>query len=268
MSHYILTDEQIRQFEEDGYVTLRGLVDIADVETILQIAGDDPQLAADTKANNNFEGEGLGTVLAYRPYLSDNIYSAIARSKRVVEPMEQLLDGEIFHYYHLITQKNPNTGGWQYHQDYGYHYKQFLYPAYASCMLALHPATRQNGCLKVIKRSIHLGRIDHQSSGSQLISDPERTALVSDHLEEVHCELDPGDVLYFHSNTLHASDPNLSPNPRWAMILSYTAATNVSTMPEDANSQYEFLEKLDDEQVREIGRCQWEALQAQTAGAT
>ena len=34
--------------------------------------------------------------------------------------------------------KEPQTGGWEYHQDYGYHYAQFLRPeGYASAMLAL-----------------------------------------------------------------------------------------------------------------------------------
>ena len=265
MSHYILTDEQIRQFEEDGYVTLRGLVDIADVETILQIAGDDPQLAADTKANNNFEGEGLGTVLAYRPYLSDNIYSAIARSKRVVEPMEQLLDGEIFHYYHLITQKNPNTGGWQYHQDYGYHYNEFFYPSFCSVMLALDPATHNNGCLRVVKDSNQLGRLEHQSSGSQRIADPQRVELALAAMDEIHCELQPGSALYFHGNILHASDPNLSEHPRWALIYAFAAAQNTVVLPEVEKALGPPIAGWSDEQVAAATQRHWEEIQAQLA---
>ena len=30
-------------------------------------------------------------------------------------------------------------------EDYGYHYQQFLFPAFASVMVALDPATRANG---------------------------------------------------------------------------------------------------------------------------
>ena len=86
-------------------------------------------------------------------------------------------------------------------------------------MVALDPATRANGCLKVVRGSNRLGRLEHQSSGSQLIADPRRVAMALREMEEVHCELAPGSVLYFHGNTLHASEPNLSSQPRWSLIL-------------------------------------------------
>lgn len=35
-----------------------------------------------------------------------------------------------------------------------------------------------------------------------------------------------GDALFFHSNVLHCSDPNDSPNRRWAFIMAYNMATN------------------------------------------
>jgi ectoine hydroxylase-related dioxygenase (phytanoyl-CoA dioxygenase family) len=263
MPERALSEEQIRQFDEDGYLIIEELFDPEEMEFILQVAHVDPQLAADTKANKNFEDdEGLDTVLAYRGSLTDDIYSAYGRYQRIVGPMEELLRGEVFHYYTLIMQKNPQSGGWQYHQDYGYHYQQFLFPSYAGCMVALNPATRDNGCLKVYKGSNRLGRIDHRASGSQLIADPERLALAADALEEVYCELEPGSVLYYHSNTLHASDPNLSSVPRWTLIYGYVASTNVCIQPDDADSQYAYLDKMDAAQVGEAGRRHWEQIQA------
>jgi hypothetical protein len=35
-----------------------------------------------------------------------------------------------------------------------------------------------------------------------------------------------GDALFFHSNVLHCSDPNDSPNRRWAFIMAYNRASN------------------------------------------
>ena len=172
MTDLTLSAEQIRQFEEDGYLILEKLLDPEDVERILRIARCDPQLAADAKGNQNYEGEGLDTRLAYRPGLADDVYSALARSRRLVEPLEQLFGDRVLYYYQLQMLKDPQTGGWQYHQDYGYHYEQFFYPAFASVMVALDPATRANGCLKVVRGSNRLGRLEHQSSGSQLIADP------------------------------------------------------------------------------------------------
>lgn len=38
-----------------------------------------------------------------------------------------------------------------------------------------------------------------------------------------------GDALFFHSNVLHCSDPNDSPNRRWAFIMAYNRASNNPT---------------------------------------
>ena len=76
MTDLTLSVEQISDFEEDGYLILENLLDPEDAERILRIARCDPQLAADAKGNQNYEGEGLDTLLAYRSGLADDVYSA------------------------------------------------------------------------------------------------------------------------------------------------------------------------------------------------
>ena len=44
----------------------------------------------------------------------------------------------------------------------------------ASAMIALDAATKENGCLQVLKGSHHLGRIDHTLTGDQAGADQER----------------------------------------------------------------------------------------------
>jgi hypothetical protein len=43
----------------------------------------------------------------------------------------------------------------------------------------------------------------------------------------VYVELEPGDILFFHSNLLHRSEANLSDKPRWSMISCYNRASNI-----------------------------------------
>ena len=94
-------------------------------------------------------------------------------------------------------------------------------------MLALAPATVANGCLRVIKRSHTLGRLAHLQYGSQRQADPERMELVhAAGMEEVACELAPGDMLYYHGNMLHASDANLSDTSRWSIIFGWALESN------------------------------------------
>ncbi len=232
-------------FERDGFLILENHLEETTVEQILRIWRADPTLAEDVKENSNFKGEeGVGTRLAYRPRLGEDAYGALARSARIIEPMEHIFDSSIQHYYTLNMQKDPGTGGWEYHQDYGYHYKEFFYPDFVSVMVALDPATRDNGCLRVVRGSHRLGRLEHEPFGSQKIANRERVALALEEMEEVHCEMSAGSVLYFHGNILHASNANLGNTSRWCLIFSYVPSTNRWVLPQA--SQLTSIDMLDD----------------------
>jgi ectoine hydroxylase-related dioxygenase (phytanoyl-CoA dioxygenase family) len=178
--------------------------------------------------------------------------------------MEQLLGGEVYQYHHKMMLKESFVGGsWEWHQDYGYWYNnECLFPLMASCLIAIDRATKENGCLQVIKGSHHMGRIDHGKTGDQTGADIERVNLALNHLELVHCEMEPGTALFFHSNLLHRSDANRSPNPRWSLICSYNAARNPCRGRQNHPS-YQYLEKWPDSRIKEIGRRHLEAISFQ-----
>jgi ectoine hydroxylase-related dioxygenase (phytanoyl-CoA dioxygenase family) len=154
--------------------------------------------------------------------------------------------------------KEPYVGGaWAWHQDYGYWYHNgCLAPQLASCMIALDRATRQNGCLQVVRESHLLGRMDHDKVGDQTgVADQERLQAALARLELVHCELEPGSAIFFHCNLLHRSDQNKSPDPRWAFIACYNARRNDPYL-DSRHPRYTPLEKWEDSRVKEIGRRQ------------
>ena len=76
----------------------------------------------------------------------------------------------------------------------------------------------------------------------------------------VYVELDPGSALFFHSNLLHRSDANQSDDPRWTLICCYNAARN-EPYRESQHPSYRPLEKLDDGQVKIVGKRQLQQLQ-------
>ncbi len=264
-----LTPEQIHHFQTHGYLIVESLYTPEEASHIRQIAESDPQIAAQAKSNSNYDEDSknpskdIDTRLVYTPNLADDTYSAIAQSQRLTAPLEQLFDDQVRHYYHLKTIKNPHTGGWQYHQDYGYHYKEFLYPSFCSVMLALDPATRDNGCLRIVKDSNQLGRLEHQPSGSQLIATPQRVEMALAEMQEIHCEMQPGSALYFHGNILHGSDPNLSEQPRWALIFAYVAAKNTVVLPEVEKDLSPPLAGWSDDQVAAATARHWDGIQTQ-----
>jgi ectoine hydroxylase-related dioxygenase (phytanoyl-CoA dioxygenase family) len=79
---------------------------------------------------------------------------------------------------------------------------------------------------QVIPRSHKLGRIDHVSIGDQTGADLERVAETLKVLPSVYVEMDPGDVLFFHSNLLHTSGQNRSEQRRWVLIAAFNQRKN------------------------------------------
>ena len=130
----------------------------------------------------------------------------------------------------------------------------------ASCMIAVDRANRENGCLQVLKGSHKLGRIEHSKSGDQTGADMERVCHAERQLELVYCEMDPGTVLFFHSNLLHRSDPNESDQSRWALICCYSAASNPTFNKDAVVGSYEKLERWSAEEVRAELERHWGAL--------
>jgi ectoine hydroxylase len=80
----------------------------------------------------------------------------------------------------------------------------------------------------------------------------ERVDAVLARLPVVHCEMDPGDAIFFHANLLHRSDANRSDQPRWSMICCYNAARN-DPYKDSHHPRYTPLEVVPDEAIREVG---------------
>jgi len=256
-----ITDDDAAAFARDGYAVVRRLLNAEETDLLQRIARADEDLRR--KAVDRLDAQGAGSRISLENALGDDVSSAIARSRRVVDAMERLLGGEVYHYHHKMTMKEPRVGGaWEWHQDYGYWYNNgCLRPLMASCMIAVDRCTRENGCLQVIPGSHELGRIDHGRAGDQTGADPERMAAILERKPVVHCEMDAGDAVFFHCNTLHRSDQNRSDAPRWTFICCYNAARN-DPYKESGHPRYTPLAKLPDEELVAAARRHCERLGA------
>ncbi|MCX5661474.1 MAG: phytanoyl-CoA dioxygenase family protein [Planctomycetota bacterium] len=261
-----LTPAQVQQFEQDGYLIVPKLFNAEEMDVLLKIAKADVALASE--ANGRKDAQGGVSKLALRNDLGDTVYAAIVRAHRVVDPMEQLLGGEVYHFHHKMMVKEPYVGGaWEWHQDYGYWYKfNFcLFPFMASCMVAVDRAHKGNGCLQVLKGSHLMGRIEHGSAGEQTGANMERVTEAMKRMELVYVELEPGSACFFHCNLLHRSDQNRSPDPRWSLICCYNAARNNPYRETGGHPTYNHLERWDDSKVLEVGKRQLERIEKERA---
>jgi ectoine hydroxylase len=134
-------------------------------------------------------------------------------------------------------------------------------------LIAVDRATKENGCLQVIKGSHHLGRIEHGTTGDQVGADMTRVEAALKNLELVYCELAPGSALFFHGNLLHASAQNKSANPRWSLIGCYSTASNpVLNRPAEAFERT--LTCCQEEEIKHIGRRTWQQLESAPAASS
>jgi len=256
----LLTAAQQKAFHNDGCLFVEGFLDDEETSLLQEACRKDAVLQSRAMAVRDASGRKTNLSLWNHP--GDDIYGVIARSERIIDRTEQLLGDEVYHYHSKLSAKQPKVGGaWEWHQDYGYWYQNgCLFPDMLSVFIAVDPCTRENGCMQVLKGSHRMGRIDHGFAGEQTGADRERVDEATKILDLEYCEMEPGTALFFHSNLLHRSDPNLSDDPRWCLICCYNTRHN-DPYKEHHHPRYTPLEKLSDSAIREIGATPTSAAQ-------
>lgn len=247
-----LTDHQVHDYHEHGFVLVKSMFDAGEIGLLLRAAKEDRAL--DQHSFGRGDGEGGTVRLSLWNHPGDTLYGMFARCESIVNSAEKILEGEVYHYHSKMIMKDAKVGGaWAWHQDYGYWYQNgVLFPLLTSAFIAVDPATRENGCLQVLRGSHLAGRIDHVLTGDQAGANLERVEELRKRLDLVYVEMDPGDVVFFHANTLHRSDQNKSDNPRWSMICCYNAARN-DPYKDSHHPRYTPLVKVPDSAIREAG---------------
>jgi ectoine hydroxylase-related dioxygenase (phytanoyl-CoA dioxygenase family) len=221
-----LTADALAAFHRDGYVLVPELFNTREVAAMLAAVEGGGRVK--TGAHQPIDRSGKAAKMAIWHELGSDIWAAASTCPRVVNNVRILLGEEIAFFHGKVMLKEARTGGaWEWHQDYGYWYEQgFAFPRMHSVWVALDPATRQNGCLQVLRGSHKLGRLNHQKLGTQTGADPSRIGQIEGLFERVYCEMSPGSALFFDCNLLHASGPNESENSRRSFIMCYNALAN------------------------------------------
>lgn len=262
-------------YHRDGYVIVKNFLVADEIHKLQQIAFTDGTMRKHAFDLNDQAGKKTKLTLWYTP--GNDAYGLLTKSDRMVDGANALMDGnsEVCHFHSKLMQKEPKVGGaWEWHQDYGYWYKnEFLFPdQMISIMIAITDAYKENGCLQVIKGSHKMGRVEHGFSGEQVGASNRYVKLILKTNELVYVEIKAGDALFFHPNLLHRSEANNSDQPRWSLISVYNRSANIpynepsqsstrplSAVPDEALLEWEtedisddanFLEKEKDEALK------------------
>jgi len=160
-------------------------------------------------------------------YARDPLFARWATSPAVADHLHALLGPavELSQAHHnCVMTKDPRYGSLtSWHRDI--RYWSFERPELVSTWLALGRERVENGCLLVLPGShaIDLGP-DRLDEAQFLRTDVEANApLIA---AQAPVELEPGDVLFFHSRLFHAAGRNRTGQTKYSVVFTYHAADN------------------------------------------
>lgn len=239
-----LTDVQLQQLDEAGFLILPDVFSAAEVEILRAQV---PSLMAQECPENPREANGGAVRNLLSLHRRNEIYARLVRHPRLVHPAWQILGDTAL--YPQQVKINPKSGfdgaGFDWHTDFATHHKRdgVPRPLALNLHILLDDVTEFNGPLMFVpgshKREIPLQRsVDGQKWELWTVPRAAVTELVTE-LGMVSSTGRRGTLLIFGDRLLHVSGQNLSPFPRWIFSLILNPLSNAATkdVPEFAHER-------------------------------
>ncbi len=217
-----LDKTHLEAYRRDGFVRVPEFFDATELEPLLDADREDPTVRG--SLYGMVDNDGAPHPICIWTELGDDIIGIVPRMKRMVEATEALLEEPCYHWHSKITVKPPGCDARiDWHQDFASWYDDGVpFPKLLTVGIAVEPATTENGCLQLIPGSHQIGKMDYLDARSfeRRLEHAQKT------LGLVHCEMNAGDAVFFHCNTLHGSASNHSDSSRLMLFVSYNAVAN------------------------------------------
>jgi phytanoyl-CoA hydroxylase len=234
----MLTDDELRCFERDGYLIARNLAAPATWKAMRAAAEADlrDELGpVEYEADLHYPGAptsksapgGRTVRRLLRASERDPVFRHWATSPAVVLRLRQLLGPRVAlvqAHHNCIMTKQPRFSsetGW--HQDI--RYWSFSRPDLVSVWLALGQESTENGCLRLLPGT-HRQRFARERLDDKLFLRPDLPENQDMFGHALPAVLEPGDALFFHALTFHAADRNRSNRTKFSLVFTYRALDN------------------------------------------
>ncbi|RMD63236.1 MAG: proline hydroxylase [Alphaproteobacteria bacterium] len=251
-------------FEDLGYLFLPEVFSAEEVEVLRRAV---PGIFAQDRPEVWREKDGKAVRTAFAAHTYDEAFRRLAAHPRLIEPVRQLLGGDVYVHQFKINGKEAFDGDvWQWHQDYGTWARddQMPEPRAMNVALFLDDVSEFNGPLMFIPKSHKRGVLeaghDTLTTSYPLWTLDRRT--ITRLVEEgglVAPKGPAGSVLLFHGNLVHASPGNISP---WRRTIVYVSLCHVDNhirrfkRPEwIAHRDFTPVHCLGDDCLRELARA-------------
>jgi len=243
--------QALADFDRDGYFIARGLFSADEVDALVKLINRslNPALApVEFEADVHYPGAptsrsapgGQTPRRLLHAFGRDSLFQNVGRHPQVLALLRALMRTEKVrlsqNHHNCVMTKHPGFSSvTSWHQDI--RYWRFDRRELVSTWLALGPETRENGGLLVIPGSHTLDFEPGQFDASLFL----RTDLEANEAllaKAVVVELQPGDMLFFHSRTLHAAGQNDTDMVKRSLVYTYRAEDN-QPIPETRSAVYE-----------------------------
>ncbi len=228
MAPYPITEEQIRFYEENGYVKCEDVIPMEEVERLraaLARAVEDKNrynLNLGPRADEGYAKVFLQMVNLWERY---PVLEEYVHNGRVAELARRLTRSHFVRLWHdqalIKYPKDSKATAW--HQDTVYW--PMNEDGGLSCWMALDDVTVERGCMWFIPGSHRSGRLDSVDLGNT--SDEGPLSLLPESLRSVKpvaVELRPGSCTFHNGLTFHYAGPNTTDVPRRAMVTIFIPA--------------------------------------------
>lgn len=233
-----LTEDQVRFYEENGYVILPGgcsddLIDafnghIYDVRNEHPM----PEWAACE------EGKKYSLRL-FNPHKHDSFSRQVMKLPAIRGGLAQLMGKEAVCVQSMYFYKEPGSPGQASHQDY-YYIKNDPMTMIAAWIAMEDKVDEENGCLWVIPGTHKLGLLPHGAVRNIEEHEPWTDETEgADLSKQIPVIMNKGDILFFHELLIHSSNKNRSTN-RWrrSYVCHYIREDANVTFREDLREKY------------------------------
>jgi len=207
----VLSPQQVRHYREHGYLFP---VDCLSVDE----AGRARLALESVEAAN---GGLLPKQWSHKPHLVFSWLDRLVCHPRILDVVEDIMGPDILCWSSRFFIKRERDGGFvSWHQDLPY-WGLELSENILTVWVALSPATRANGVMKVLPGS-HRALVRHrEAQANNLLRRGQEVAVDVDEDAAVAMELAPGQASLHHGLTFHASDESRSPEPRIGFAIRY-----------------------------------------------
>ena len=225
-----LSPEQLRQFDEDGYLFLPECF----TEEEVALLRDEAEAIYATNRREVWREKTGAPRTAFAAHTYNEAFRLLGAHPRLIEPVEQIFGDRLYMHQFKINAKSAFDGEvWQWHQDYGTWVRDdgMPEPRAMNISVFLDEVMPINGPLMLVPRSQRHGNLAaaHDTSTTSYplwTLDHDTVKRLVDEGGIVTPTGKPGGVLMFHGNLVHGSAGNITPYPRKIVYLTLNAVSN------------------------------------------